>query len=73
MSHIIHIGGRRELLLTPQMVMDMTGLGRDSAMQLFRLEGYRIGRRWYMTADQLTEAQRKLRQMTEKQLGGYGQ
>ena len=55
-QNITNINARRELLLTPADVMQILGVGRDSAMKIMRAHGLHLGRLWYITRDQLNRA-----------------
>ena len=56
MASITRIHAERELLLTPVDVAARLGISRDNAYALMHMHGFKLGRRYYITADRLEKA-----------------
>ena len=56
MASITRIHAEREPLLTPVDVAARLGISRDNAYALMHVHGFRLGRRYYITADRLDRA-----------------
>lgn len=53
MANITRIHAEREPLLTPVDVAARLGISRDNTYALMRMHGFKLGRRYYITADRL--------------------
>lgn len=53
MASITRIHAERELLLTPVDVAARLGISRDNAYALMHMHGFKLGRRYYITAARL--------------------
>ena len=53
MGKIARIHAEREPLLTPVEVAIRLGISRDNAYALIHMHGFKLGRRYYITADRL--------------------
>ena len=53
MANITRIHAEREPLLTPADVAERLAISRDNAYAFMHVHGFRLGRRYYITADKL--------------------
>lgn len=53
MANITRIHAEREPLLTPVEVAIRLAISRDNAYALMRMHGFKLGRRYYITAERL--------------------